>query len=133
LQTYLYTYSLLRGVTFEVCPFSSYVLSQMMLPLLETFMELFLWNSIQCHHYTFFGCLQYPEIFIPLRQTLFCKQPEVIWRSQITGKGWMFHFSNSFLGHKPLDRECLMSWSSVMVENPNVELNFRPFSIHSFT
>jgi len=70
LQPYLYTDSLLRGVTFKVLPLSSYVLNPMMLPLLETFLELLLWNSLQ-YHCHFFGCLQYPEIFIPLRQTLF--------------------------------------------------------------
>jgi len=40
LQTYLYTYSLLRGVTFEVLPLSSYGLTPTMLPLLETFLGL---------------------------------------------------------------------------------------------
>jgi hypothetical protein len=34
----LYTYSLLRGVTFKVLPLSSYALSLTMLPLLETFL-----------------------------------------------------------------------------------------------
>jgi hypothetical protein len=38
--SYLYAYSLLRGVTFEVLLLSSYALSPTMLPLLETF-----WNS----------------------------------------------------------------------------------------
>jgi hypothetical protein len=38
--SHLYTYSLLRGVTFEVLRFSSYALSLTMLPLLEHF-----WNS----------------------------------------------------------------------------------------
>jgi len=46
LQAYLYTYSLLRGVTFEVLPLSSYALSPMMLPVLETF-----WNS--CYEIVF--------------------------------------------------------------------------------
>jgi hypothetical protein len=50
LQAYLCTYSLLRGVTF-----SSNALSPMMLPLLETFLKLLLWNSLQCHHHTFCG------------------------------------------------------------------------------
>jgi len=36
LQAYLYTYSLLRGVTFEVLPSSSYALSPMIPSLLET-------------------------------------------------------------------------------------------------
>jgi len=40
LQTYLYTYNLLRGVTFIVLPLNSYALSPMMLQLLETFLEL---------------------------------------------------------------------------------------------
>jgi hypothetical protein len=40
--SYLYFYSLLRGVTFEVLPLSRYVLSPAMLPLLETFLELLL-------------------------------------------------------------------------------------------
>jgi hypothetical protein len=51
LQVYLYTYSLLRRVTFEVLPFSNCALSQTMLSLLETFLERLLWNSFQCHHF----------------------------------------------------------------------------------
>jgi len=39
LQAYLYAYSLLRGVIFEVHPLSNYAFSTMMLPLLETFLE----------------------------------------------------------------------------------------------
>jgi hypothetical protein len=39
LQAYLYIYSFLTGVTFEVLPLSNYELSPMMLPPLETFME----------------------------------------------------------------------------------------------
>jgi hypothetical protein len=51
LQSYLYTYSLLRGVTFEALYLSSYALSPTMLPLLETFLELLLLNSYQsCFH-----------------------------------------------------------------------------------
>jgi len=47
LQARLYTYSLLRGVTFEVLPLSIYELSLTMLPSLETFLELLVWNSFQ--------------------------------------------------------------------------------------
>jgi hypothetical protein len=36
------------------------------------------------------------------------------------GREWMFHFSNRFLGQKLLERERLVSWSIVMVENPVV-------------
>jgi len=37
--SYLYTHSLLRGVTFKVLPLSSYALSPTVLSLLETFLE----------------------------------------------------------------------------------------------
>jgi hypothetical protein len=37
-----------------------------------------------------------------------------------------------FLGQKLLDRERLVSWSIVMVENPIFEPKFRHFSTHSF-
>jgi hypothetical protein len=40
----------------------------------------------------------------------------------------VFNFSNQFFGQKLLDRECLTSWSIVMVENPTAEAKFRPFS-----
>jgi hypothetical protein len=53
LQAHLYKNGLLRGVTFEVLPLSSYALSPVMLSLLETFLELLLWNSLRyhCHFY----------------------------------------------------------------------------------
>jgi hypothetical protein len=47
LQSCVYTSSLLRGVTFKLHPLSSHALSQIMLPLLKTFLELLLWNSFQ--------------------------------------------------------------------------------------
>jgi len=37
LQSYLYTYSLLSGVNFQVISLSTYALSIMMLPMVETF------------------------------------------------------------------------------------------------
>jgi len=49
--SYLHTYSLLRGVTFGVLPLNSDALRPTMLPLLETFLELLLWNSFQCCHF----------------------------------------------------------------------------------
>jgi hypothetical protein len=55
LQEYLYTYSLLRGVTFEVLPLSSYALSPVTLPALETFLGPLLWNSFWCHRPIFFN------------------------------------------------------------------------------
>jgi len=56
-------YSLQKGVTFEVLPLSTYALSPMMLPLLETFLELFLWNSFQCRRHIFWM----PSVFWNLR------------------------------------------------------------------
>jgi len=53
LQAYLYAYSLLRGVIFEVLPLHSCALSSTMLPLLETFLEFLLWNSFQWHRHIF--------------------------------------------------------------------------------
>jgi len=50
----LYIYSLLRRVTFEVLPLNSCALSPTMLPLLETFLELLLWNSFQCRRHVFY-------------------------------------------------------------------------------
>jgi len=44
LAAYLYTYRLLRRVAFKVLALSSYAFGPMMLPLLETFLELLLWN-----------------------------------------------------------------------------------------
>jgi hypothetical protein len=42
----------------------------------------------------------------------------------------VFGFSNRILGQKLLDRENLMNWSIVMVENPVAGSKFRPFSMH---
>jgi hypothetical protein len=90
-----YAYSLLIGVTFEVPPLNSYELSSRMLPLFETFLELGLWKIFECLRHISL-CVQYPEIFVPLRQTLFLETVrshsgpnEKIW--------WVFYFSNQFL------------------------------------
>jgi hypothetical protein len=56
----------------------------------------------------------------------FWEQPEV------KGTGWVFHFSNRFLGQKLLDRESLESWNSVMMENPITVPKFSPSSTYSF-
>jgi hypothetical protein len=70
-------------------------------------------TELQSH---FCECLQYPEI-VPLRETLFWKQPQVI-HSQVKGSEWVFHSNNRFLGQELLDRERLVRCSIVMVENP---------------
>jgi hypothetical protein len=99
--SYLYTYSLPRGVTFEVLPLSSCVLSPTMLPLLETFLELLLLNIFQCREILLnvFNILKSSSLWGRL---YFWKQPGAI-RSQIRGTGWVFPFSNRFLGQKLLD------------------------------
>jgi hypothetical protein len=71
LQAYLCTYNLLRSVTFQVPPLSSYALRPMTMPLLETFLELLLWYSFQYRRHILFGRFRYPKIFVPLRQTIF--------------------------------------------------------------
>jgi hypothetical protein len=63
--SYLFTYSLLKWVTFEVLPLSSYALRPKMLPLLEKFLELLLWNSFQCRRHIFlnvFNILKYSSL-----------------------------------------------------------------------
>jgi hypothetical protein len=114
-------------------PLNSYALGPTLLPLLEIFLEILLWNSFQCHCDIFFWMSSMSWKLCPFKANfIFGKQPQVI-RSQIRGTGWVFHFSDRFLGHKLLDRERLMSWIIVMVENPTVEPKFRPFSAYSFT
>jgi len=54
LHSYLYTYNLLWGLTFEALPLSSYALSPKMLPQLETFLEHLLWNSFRVPSSYFF-------------------------------------------------------------------------------
>jgi hypothetical protein len=110
---YLYTDSLLRGVTFEVLPLSSCAFSPTMLPLFETFWNPCCGTAFSAVITLFFGCLQNNEISIPLRQTSW-KQPEVI-QSQIRGIGWVFHFSNRFLCQKLLDRECCALWAEALL------------------
>jgi hypothetical protein len=98
-----------------------------MLPLLETFLEPILGNNFQCRrHFFFLDVFNILKSSSLLMQTLFL-ETEVI-RRQIRETGWMFHFSNPFLGQKVLDRERLVSWRIFTVENPLVGLKFRPFS-----
>jgi hypothetical protein len=73
---------------------------------------------------TFFGYLQYPEIFVPLGQNLFLEKARRH-SSQIRWIWWVLHFGNQFLGQKLLARKRLLSWGIVMVENPIVGSKFR--------
>jgi hypothetical protein len=88
-------------------------------------------ESFQCYCNISFGCLQYPEIFIPLRQNLFSETARGH-MEQIRGRGWVFHSNYRFLHQKLLDREYIVSWSTVMMQNPITGPKFRPSSMHSF-
>jgi hypothetical protein len=59
------------------------------------------------------------------------ENPEDI-RSEIRGIWRVFRSNNGILGQKLLDRERLVSWRIVMVENPIVGPKFRSFYTHSF-
>jgi hypothetical protein len=108
-----------EGSHFKYSPWTAMHLAQRCcLPLLETFLELLLWNSFQCHRHTLFGCLQCPDLFVPLKQTSFLE-------------GERSH-SEPNRGDR-VGRERLVSWSFVLAENPIVGSKFRPFSMHSFT
>jgi len=103
--SYLYTYSFLRGVTLEVLPLSRYALSPTMLSaivrniFLNSCCGIVLSVVVLC-----FWMSSISWIFVSARTTIFRQQSEVI-RSQIRGSGWMFQFSNIFLGEKQLDWE----------------------------
>jgi len=88
-----------------VLPLNSYALSPTMLPAtLGNILQLLLWNSL-------LRCLHIPlDVFSIL----------ISCRNQIRGRGLVFHFSNPFLGQKLLDRERLVSWIVVMVENQSL-------------
>jgi hypothetical protein len=49
LQGYLYTYNLLRGVTFEVLPLNSYILNDA--ATVANILEYLLWSTFQCRHF----------------------------------------------------------------------------------
>jgi hypothetical protein len=67
--------STFRGVTYEVLPLRSYAFIPKMLSFLGIVSELMLWNSFQCRRHIFVWIFQYPEIFVPSRQTLFLEIP----------------------------------------------------------
>jgi hypothetical protein len=64
LQAYFYTHSVLTDFNFEVLPVSSYTLRPSNV-LLETFLELLLWNKVQSRHHIFldvFNILKYSSL-----------------------------------------------------------------------
>jgi histone deacetylase complex regulatory component SIN3 len=76
-----------------------------------------------------FLCLQYLEIFVPLRQTLFLETA----RSQLEGEqgGCSISIIDLF-GQKLIDRERLVSRSIVIMKNSNVGPKFRLLSTNGF-
>jgi len=113
---------------FEVLPLSSYVLSPTLL-LLETFLGILLWNCFQCHCHVFldvFNVLKSKADFI-------YGNSQKSFRAKSSGEqgGCSIPVIN-FWTRNCFDRECLVSWSIVMVENPIIGPKFRPFSTYSF-
>jgi hypothetical protein len=92
-------------------------------------LELLLWSGFQ--YYNHFFISQYPEIFVPFRQTLFFEtarsHQEPIQRNI---QGYSISII-SFWGQKQRDGEDLVSWS-IVVENPIIGPKFGHFSAHSF-
>jgi len=90
-----------------------------MLPLLEIFLELLLWNSFQCHRNIFFLDVLYSEIFVPLRQTLFLetdrshaepnkgKRLSVPFQQSVLGPKWNEFKVNITLNIEEVDEHCL--------------------------
>jgi hypothetical protein len=109
LQAYLYTYSLLRGINFEVLPVGGFAFCPMMLPMMETFLELL------------FPPPQYLEIFIPFEQTLLL-EPARSHLEPNQGNRVGVPFQQLILRPEAA-LQCLVSWSMVIV-GPK----FRPFS-----
>jgi len=94
-----------------------------------------LWNIFQCHRHWFFfflGGFNIRKCSSLSGRPHFWKQPEII-SSQIRGAGWVFYFSNRFMGQKFFDRKRLVGWSIAVVDNSKADPKFRPFSTHSFT
>jgi hypothetical protein len=119
LQAYLYTYSLLGGVTFEVLPLSSCALRLTMLPLLETF----------------FGTPVVEQLSVPPSH-LFLSS--VSWNIRTFKADYIFGNSQKLFGAKLWEQsECFSSaagfwtrnclrdtWNIVTVENPIVGPKF---------
>jgi hypothetical protein len=131
LQACLYTYSLLTGVMFEVPPppsLNSNELSSTMLPLLETFWELLLWNSFQCNCQNIFYCQSVSWNCRTLRADLIFGDNYKSFGAKLWEQGGC---SIPVLDFWDIKR--LVSWSTVMLGNPNVGPNFRTFiSLHYF-
>jgi hypothetical protein len=115
LQMFLYTYSLIRGITLRVIRFNRHTISQAVLPLLEKLMELVYQNNLQRFHPIFSNI---PDVLKSLsiegglsnsgnsRKSLEAKSAKVECSSP-TIHYW------SIICHKLLDRGC-----SMMLDDP---------------
>jgi len=93
------------------------------------------WNShceIAFSAIIIFLCHQYPEIFIPLSQTLFLERARGHSEPNQEYGGYSISVIN-FLDQKLLDRECLVSCSIFVVESPVVGSKFRTLATHNST
>jgi hypothetical protein len=122
----MYAYSLPRRVTLEVLSLNSYALKPTILPLLEIDLEILLCNRYHCHRQLFMSSIS--------RNVRPFKEDFILQNSQKSfGDKAMEYFSNRILDQKMLEREHLVSWNIVMVDNRIVGPKFGSISMHSFT
>jgi hypothetical protein len=119
--------------TLNYCPWTTIHLAQRDCYSGEHFLEHLFWKNFQCRCQIFIfhvsSILKSSSIYGRL---YFLKQPKVT-RRQIMETGWVFYFSNRFLGQKLLDRVRIVSWSvRFAVENPIFWPKVRPFLKHIF-
>jgi hypothetical protein len=74
-----YIYTSLRAITFKVLPLSNYALTPTMLPLVETLLELLLWNSFQCCFHIFFRPLQISSNLHPFKAVFIFGNSQSFW------------------------------------------------------
>jgi hypothetical protein len=115
----------------SVLPLNCYALSLTMLPLLETSLELLLWNSFKCCHFFWMSLISWN--LHPFKADFVFGNSQKSSRAKTRVIGCVFHFSNQFFGQKLLDREHLVSQSIVMVENILLGQSLRLFRCFSIS
>jgi hypothetical protein len=128
----LYTYRLMREVTFKELPLSSYALSPTMLPLLETFLGLLLWNNFQCRRHIFWLSSVSSDLR-PFKADFIFGDSQKSFRVKYGERGRCSISVIDFCARNCFTESKLFARSTVMVENSKVGPKFRPFSIRSFT
>jgi hypothetical protein len=107
---------------FQVLPFSSPTMS----PLFEIFLELLLWNIFQCCR-NIFLMSSVPQSLQPFKADFIFGNSHKSFGAKYREPGGCSISVIDFFGQKLLDRERLVSWSLVIVENPIVGPKFKPF------